>query len=88
MAKSASELWDLLHESASCIKKESELYGRVQEALDEGIELEARVTQSQSIINEAVRQVHELGCGLVADGTIEGNGVWFEALRVVDRQSA
>lgn len=87
MVKSASELWDLLHESASCINKDSELYARVQDALDEGIELDARVTQSQAIINEAVRQVHELGCGLVADGTIEGNGVWFEKLRVIDRQS-
>jgi hypothetical protein len=88
MAKSASELWDLLHESASCINKESELYARVQDALDEGIELDARVTQSQAIIDEAVRQVHELGCGVVADGTVDGNGILFEALRVVDRQSA
>jgi hypothetical protein len=88
MAKSASELWDLLHESASCINKESELYARVQDALDEGVESNDRVNRAQWIIDEAVRQVHELECGLVADGTIEGNGVWFEALRVMDRESA
>jgi len=47
-----------------------------------------RVERAQVIINEAIKQVHELGCGLVADGTIEGNGVWFDTLRVVDRKSA
>jgi hypothetical protein len=46
-----------------------------------------RVKRAQIIINEAIKQVHELGCGLVADGTIEGNGVWFDTLRVQDRQS-
>ena len=44
-----------------------------------------RVRRAQVVINEAVKQVHELGCGLVADGTIEGNGVWFDSLRAQDR---
>jgi hypothetical protein len=88
MAKSASELWDLLHESASCINKESELYARVQDALDAGAESNERVNRAQWIIDEAIRHVHELECGLVADGTIQGNGVCFEALRVMDRESA
>lgn len=50
-------------------------------------EINERVSRAQIIINEAVRQVHELGCGLVADGTIEGNGIWFDTLRAQDRQA-
>jgi len=46
------------------------------------------IARSQIIINEACRQVRELGCGLVADGTIGGNGVWFDSLRAQDRESA
>lgn len=45
-----------------------------------------RVKQAQTIIDEAIKRVRELGCGLVADGTVYGNGIWFDSLRVQDRQ--
>lgn len=45
-----------------------------------------RVKQAQTIIDQAIRRVCELGCGLVADGTVYGNGIWFDSLRVQDRQ--
>lgn len=47
----------------------------------------SRVERAQIIIDEAIKQVHELNCGLVADGTIEGNGVWFDSLRAQDRSA-
>lgn len=37
--------------------------------------------ESQAIINEAVKRIHGLGFGLVADGTFKGDGIAFEALR-------
>lgn len=44
------------------------------------------VQRAQLIINEAIKQVHELNCGLVADGTPDGNGVWFDSLRAKHRE--
>jgi hypothetical protein len=40
------------------------------------------VEKAQQVIDEAIASVHKLGCGIVADGTIDGNGVLFDKLRV------
>ena len=39
------------------------------------------VEKAQRVIDEAIASVHKLGCGIVADGTIDGNGVLFDRLR-------
>jgi hypothetical protein len=38
--------------------------------------------KAQRVIDEAIASVHNLGCGIMADGTIYGNGVLFDKLRV------
>lgn len=37
----------------------------------------------QDLIDTALSQVHDLGYGVVADGTLFGNGVWLNKLRVI-----
>lgn len=37
--------------------------------------------QAQIIIDATVKRLREMGFGLVADGTVHGNGVWIGELR-------
>lgn len=37
---------------------------------------------AQALIDQAVGQVNKAGFGVVADGTVHGNGIWLDSLRV------
>ena len=45
--------------------------------------VDEREKQAQLIIDTAVERARQLGFGVVADGTVYGNGVWLDTLRVV-----
>lgn len=61
-----------------------------QDSVVDGDGRQARrpVERAKVILDEAIRQVHELGCVIVADGTIDGNGVWFDSLRPIEKSAA
>lgn len=65
MAKSASELWDLLHEAASSMDMESDLYARVSNALDEGVEAEAKNAREKHSGSKYLREIRCLVDGRV-----------------------
>ena len=41
-----------------------------------------REEQAQLIIDTAIQRARELGYGVVGDGTVHGNGIWIDRLRV------
>lgn len=41
-----------------------------------------KAARAQIVINDAIEAVRNLGFGVVADGTVYGNGVWIGELRV------
>jgi hypothetical protein len=38
--------------------------------------------QAQMIIDGAVDRIRKMGFGVVGDGTVHGNGIWIDRLRV------
>ena len=50
---------------------------------DEYTDLKEREEQAQIIIDTAIQRVSEMGFGIVADGTIDGDGMSFSKLRVI-----
>lgn len=40
-----------------------------------------REEQAQIILDTAVRRAKELGCGVVGDGTVHGDGIWLNQLQ-------
>lgn len=38
--------------------------------------------QAQIAVDAAVKRIRELGFGLLADGTVHGDGIWIGRLRV------
>jgi len=46
------------------------------------MEVQEQEEQAQIIIDAAVERLRLLGFGLVADGTVYGNGIWIDRLRV------
>lgn len=49
-----------------------------------------REEQARIILDTALRRIRELGFGVVADGTVHGDGVWINELRLryVGREEA
>lgn len=43
---------------------------------------EERREQAQTIIDTAIQRARKLGYGVVADGTVNGDGIWLDRLRV------
>ena len=39
--------------------------------------------QSQLIIDAALTRIRKMGYGVVANGTVHGNGIWLDTLKVV-----
>lgn len=42
-----------------------------------------RRMQAQVVIDTALMRARSMGYGVVADGTVHGNGIWLGTLRVV-----
>lgn len=42
-----------------------------------------RAEQAQMVIDTAIALIRSMGYGVVANGTVHGNGIWLDTLRVV-----
>jgi len=44
---------------------------------------EERREQAQMIVDKAMVRIRELGYGVVANGTVHGDGIWLDSLEVL-----
>lgn len=45
-------------------------------------DVKEREEQAQLIIDATLKRLRDMGFGVVADGTVHGNGIWLDSLRV------